>query len=412
MQRVVGLVAVAVALAIACSDDGDVDAGGTGGAENGGTSGSGRGGGQTGGSLQQGGSAQTGGSNVGGADDQAGAGGADGSETLPGDPNPPFAPGTDGFLLLAARTLFYGRARVADDFGSSFYLFEGSVEDELYGTILDPLEGIDDCGVAFPSGEGASGGRPIFLRAESATLIDGDQGLAYESEITGLSMFLDLSAQGVEPRFGETYAFRALGGDLAQPLAIDDLMLPEVLSIETFEALRTLEPRSYDLVWSGSGEEPLFVHIDVRQGEMYAASESHWIDCLLEDDGAFTLPASLFDSMPRDSTAYVRAEREQAFVSEIGGRATLVVGRVTAEHQLAFGEPCDGTDTVTACLEHAAALQALQESCGEELMPVELICPDYLAESCANCPAYFECLTENMSCEDGVVIRRTDGCSC
>jgi hypothetical protein len=145
---------------------------------------------------------------------------------------------------------------------------------------------------------------------------------------------------------------------------------------------------------------------------MYAASESHWIDCLLEDDGAFTLPASLFDSMPRDSTAYVRAEREQAFVSEIGGRATLVVGRVTAEHQLAFGEPCDGTDTVTACLEHAAALQALQESCGEELMPVELICPDYLAESCANCPAYFECLTENMSCEDGVVIRRTDGCSC
>jgi hypothetical protein len=226
-------------------------------------------------------------------------------------------------------------------------------------------------------------------------------------------MFLDLTALGVEPRFAGTYGFLASGGDLAQPIAIDEVFLPEALSIETFEALRTLEPRSYELAWSGSGTEPLFVHIEIRDGEMYAApSESYWIDCLLDDDGAFTLPASLFDSMPLDATARIRVEREQALLSSAGARATLVVGQVAAEHHLAFGAPCDGTETVTACLEHAAALHALEESCGEEPIPVEILCPDYLAESCANCPAYFVCLTENMTCEDGVVIRRADRCSC
>jgi hypothetical protein len=76
------------------------------------------------------------------------------------------------------------------------------------GDIIDPLEGVDDCGIFKNSGGGVRG-KDSYHDVADVQLLDGEVSrplVEIGNGIGGLhSYFLDLGAESVEPRYGERY---------------------------------------------------------------------------------------------------------------------------------------------------------------------------------------------------------------
>jgi hypothetical protein len=324
-----------------------------------------------------------------------------------------YLPEADGFVQLTASTSFVGTVREATEFGSMAQFYTVGSGSAGRGKVIDPLEGLDDCGVS--SGGTGPGLFPLkFLNADTAVLIDGDRELPFKvfrsSSDDYYSYILELTELGVTPRFDADYGFRASGGTFGGAIELEAIHLPAELSIHELETTERVPHGPLHLSWSGRNNSPLSVYMSVRQ-TLGDGPQEYRVDCLLRDDGDFELPASVFDLV---ANGFVIAEftRENRVLAHSVDKAVLAIAQTRATHRFAVGERCERSDVMDACLKYAAHLRARYTECGSVPAPsVETTCPGYLREACAGCSEYFDCMIEQTRCEpNGLTVQA--GCTC
>lgn len=324
----------------------------------------------------------------------------------------PYRPGTSATLNLVRSLDWYGRELTYEGFGAMaqfFQTIEGTSSQAL--DVIDPLEGIDDCGV---SRLGSSGALPSLelLDVDTALLRDGDTERPLEEFDGGFGFYsygVDLGAAGVTPRHGGTYGFAASGGGFGASIQLGGIVLPEALAIPELERQSRVEPGPLDLTWTGRGSAPLRV-------SMYIATTpteftSYTIDCRLTDDGAFSIPREVLEAVP-EGLVVASFTRENRRVQRSGDKSVQTIAAVNVSHRFVLGPACDGTASMAACQSSASAMGAAYEACGLEPPPLATLCPDYISESCNTCPEYFECLAQTTSCDASGFTSASSGCGC
>lgn len=302
--------------------------------------------------------------------------------------------GVSGTVRLYHRRRFTGTTPVEDTFSAWTRFYSRPTELEtLAGEIIDPLEGVDDCGVFRPYGyflDTAPTGplpddAPPLLGAREPSLLDGDA--RYGLSSAGV----DLGAAGARPRFGGSYAFEA-GAGSAGMLRIEGPVLPDALGITTLEQQSRVPRAALRLVWTGQGgSEPLTIRLGISS-RLSSSTEQYLIVCRATDDGEFTIPDAVMSRVP---AGFVMGDffRDDRRLLSSGGFTLLALGSEWVTHHFALGDECQRPEVVAACASFAEAFFA----CGEQAAPAD-VCPDYLAQSCEACPEYYECRRQTVSC--------------
>ncbi len=321
--------------------------------------------------------------------------------------------GTNGHFRISVNSEYYGQKHLGTGFSASAQFYEVEGDLEIFGEILDPLEGIDDCGVARQSNQ-AVFPQVEHFDVEEAALFDDGRVVALAPSLSTTDRFfpysVNLSEQGIEPRFGGSYGVLVSGGAFESPMVVRDIQLPQTLSIPSLEGVSRIERAELRLTWTGRGESPLTVSLSILPTLADSGLDPYRINCSVADDGEFVVPAEVLEAAPE---GFVTASfhRQNSFVAESAQNALLVIASVNVKHRLALGERCDGSDVVEACLRHAEYLREMHQQCSwAEAAPIEVLCPDYLAESCQGCPEYFDCVVENTECAP--LLTRHLGCAC
>ena len=325
----------------------------------------------------------------------------------------PYVKGTNGFVSLSVARSYSGTAASPLSFGAFAQFVDAAGGSVSYGDSIDPLEGVDDCGVFKGSGNGAEG-MLSFHDATDVQLLDGKTARPLvESEASNgnfYSYILELDPESVEPRYGGRYGVHVSGGAFGAAFdSADGLRLPEELSIAELLATAHVEQQDLPLTWTARGAQPLYLRLIVSKN-LDGFFESTELRCLMKDDGAFTIPAAVLQAMPSGiaSATFERAERR---VVKSGAHSLVLEGSFQVSHRFALGPLCDAAAALEACLENAEQISDAYAACQlTPPSPAEL-CPDFLATSCDVCPEYFACAAEQTRCTDEGFFTPF-GCSC
>jgi hypothetical protein len=323
-----------------------------------------------------------------------------------------YRPGTSATLWLEVWHDWYGTALAAQTFGATaqFYTTIEGVSSQAV-EVLDPLDGIDDCGVRRFGSVGTSPSFE-FLSVERAVLLDADTEHVFEEFASGAEFYsydAELTAAGVVPRHGESYGFAASGGSFGVSIELGGIVLPEALALPELERQSRFERGSLELTWAGRGSAPLFVSLAIAADP--SASPDYTIECSVEDDGAFSVPPEVLEAAP-DGIVLATFSRANRRVHSSGGKSVQTIAAVTVYHRFALGPACDGSASMAACQLGASQVRAAYEACGAEPPPIATLCPDYVSESCSFCPAFFECQARATTCGAAGLTLSSSGCSC
>ena len=140
-------------------------------------------------------------------------------------------------------------------------------------------------------------------------------------------------------------------------------------------------------------------------------SNAFQLDCLVADDGAFTLGADLL-APAADGFALLGATRERRDIRQSAGKSIQTIASVHVYHRFWLGAACDGAALMASCQAGAASINAEYAECGVPPQPIEVLCPDYLLESCGACPEYFDCVGAATRCESDGLYNTSSSCSC
>ena len=331
--------------------------------------------------------------------------------TIPNAPTP-YLPGTSAMLDLTVSRENVGTWHGPASFGAFAQFFDIDGEFEQLGEVLDPLDGVDDCGVSvtFPANTAP---HITLLSVASARLRDGETEYTLEEFRSNSDSFysyvLGLTELGVGPRHGGSYGFAASGGTFGASIELNGIVLPEALAVTELEAGSHFERGPLALSWTGRGDAPLrlSLHIEPRYHNQTGAYD---IECLPADDGAFTLPADVMAGAP-DGVARVTFRRERRQARDSGGKSMQTIASVNVGYELWLGPSCDGTAALAACQGYADSVSGAYTACGIEPPALETLCPDYLAQACNTCPEYFTCAAAVTRCDNGLYLD-TAGCGC
>ncbi|HKO89986.1 MAG TPA: hypothetical protein VJU61_02475, partial [Polyangiaceae bacterium] len=261
----------------------------------------------------------------------------------------PYLPGTDGMLQLTSAQEYWGTAPGPVSFGAYAQFFDVEGQSGQYGDVLDPLDGVDDCGVT-RLGSVGSGANIHLLSVDQATLHEEGRDYALEefrsSSDSYYAYLFDLSAAGVVPRPLGSYGFSASGGSFAGSIELDGIVLPDTLSLPGLVSTRRLARGALDLTWTGRGQAPLRLLLQI-QPTLADIFEPYSVECLMADDGAFTIPASVLDAAP-DGTATAYFTRERRRVAESGGKSIQTIASQQVTHRFWLGPACDGSAVMAA----------------------------------------------------------------
>lgn len=319
--------------------------------------------------------------------------------------------GTLGFVELGVSSYAHGARELERGFGGFAQFFELEGGGTAVSEVVDPLSGLDDCGVSrMPGGAIVGGPSPRFFRVTSAELRDGDTHVPFLLTDASNQWFASygLDLQQHEPRYGEPYSVRVEGEKLG---AVElSITLPESLTITSLTGVERVERGALPLAWTGRNDAPLWLSLSIDE-KLADVRYPYRIDCLLRDDGAFTIPAEVLAQAP---SGFVTAtfSRERAELGGPEGARLLARGKVAATHQFVLGEACPRADVLAACERHAAYVRELAARCGAP-PPAEstTFCPAYLAEACGGCSAYYDCASARLECGDGSLVWHS-GCAC
>jgi hypothetical protein len=323
-----------------------------------------------------------------------------------------YVEGTDGFVQLLSSRRFVGAAPSYSGFGATaqFAVIKGSGGD--FGEAIDPLEGVDDCGIWQDSGAGIAANID-FYDADEVSLIDATTvrplSLSPASHDDFYQYIAELSEQGIAPRFGESYGVRVAGGSFGAAFETSTLRLPDELVLNELGQTAHVEQKDLRLTWAGTGAQPLYLSMMVSKNPT-ALNDAYRIDCLIKDDGEFVVPGHVLAAIP-SGIAHAIFTREDRHIERSGAHSLLLVGQVEVTHEFALGPQCTRPDSMTACDASAEIVRAAYEKCGLQPPSLGELCPDYVATSCELCPEYFDCIARSTTCS-GAGFTLPNGCSC
>lgn len=323
-----------------------------------------------------------------------------------------YVEGTDGFVQLVVSSQFVGTAASDSAFGAmaQFAVIKGSSGD--FGEVIDPLEGIDDCGVSKDSGAGVAANVDFYDAAE-VSLIDAmavrPLSLSPASNNDFYQYVAELSEQGVAPRFGQSYGLKIAGGSFGAAFETSTLRLPDELVLNELGQTAHVEQKDLRLTWAGAGAQPLYLRMLVSKSPT-DLNDAYRIDCRIKDDGEFVVPGSVLALAP---SGFARATftREDRHIEQSGDHSLLLFGQVEATHEFALGPRCAQPDSMMACEVSAEIVRAAYQECALQPPSLEELCPDYVTTSCELCPEYFDCVARSTTCSDaGFTL--PSGCRC
>jgi hypothetical protein len=323
-----------------------------------------------------------------------------------------YVEGTDGFVQLGSSRRFVGTRPSYSGFGAmaQFAIIKGMGGD--FGDVIDPLEGIDDCGVSRDSGAGVAASVDFYDAAE-VSLIDAETvrplSLSSASHDDFYQYIAELSEQGIAPRFGQSYGVKVAGGSFGAAFETSTLRLPDELVLNELGQTAHFEQKDLRLTWTGTGAQPLYLSILVSKSPS-DLNDAYRIDCLIKDDGEFVLPESVLAAAP---SGFARATftREDRHIEQSDAHSLLLFGQVEVTHEFALGPLCAQPDSMTACEVSAETVRAAYQRCALQPPSLAELCPDYVATSCELCPEYFDCVARSTTCSDaGFTL--PSGCSC
>jgi len=322
-----------------------------------------------------------------------------------------YVEGTDGFVQLVSSRRFVG-APSDSGFGAmaQFAIIKGG--GGVSGDVIDPLEGVDDCGVSKDSGAGVAASIDFYDAAE-VSLIDATTvrplSLSSASHDDFYQYIAELSEQGIAPRFGQSYGVKVAGGSFGAAFETNELRLPEDLEFNELGQTAHVEQKELRLTWSGTGTQPLYLSMLVSKSPI-DRSEAYRIECLMDDDGEFVIPESVLAAAP-SGFAHATFTREDRHIERSGAHSLLILGQVEITHEFALGPQCARPDSMMACEASAETVRAAYRQCGLEPPSLAVLCPEYVATSCELCPQYFDCVARSTTCtEAGFSL--PSGCSC
>ncbi len=315
----------------------------------------------------------------------------------------PYVAGTDGMVELTFATRFAGTFESPGGFGAmAQFAIIGAGGNVDYGQIIDPLEGLDDCGVFQGSGTGAAANLDLYDAAD-VRLLEGATTHAFELSPASHDDFyqyiLELDRQNIPPRFDGHYGVHVAGGTFGAAFdSADGLRLPQELAIHALRASSHFEQQDLELTWSGTNDEPLFIQLFVNE-TLAGVFSNYELQCLVRDDGRFRIPGDLLAAMP-PGFASVNFSRDSRKIVRSGAHSLLLLGSVQVTHQFALGPRCYKPEVVEACQAAAEVVSAQYEACNLVPPPLEEQCPDFLASACNTCPEYFDCIAQQTQCTD------------
>ncbi|HXK16928.1 MAG TPA: hypothetical protein VNG33_03970, partial [Polyangiaceae bacterium] len=233
-----------------------------------------------------------------------------------------YVEGTDGFVQLISSSQFVGTAPSYSGFGAmaQFAIIKG--QSGMFGDVIDPLDGVDDCGVSKDAGVGAAANID-FYDAADVELLDGKTvrplTLSQASHDDFYQYIAELSDQGVAPRFGQSYGVKVAGGTFGAAFQSSTLRLPEDLVLNELQQSAHFEQKDLRLTWTGQGAQPLYVSMLVSKSPT-DLNNAYQIECLIKDDGEFVIPESVLAAAPSGfvSATFTREDRR---IEQSGGHA-------------------------------------------------------------------------------------------
>ncbi|MDC0668049.1 hypothetical protein [Nannocystis radixulma] len=332
-------------------------------------------------------------------------------EEIPSDPGP-YLPGIDGFLIVEELRSFAGSTMIDGGAGARAQFFTAAgAQGFMTGLVLDPFEGVEDCGVFVFDTDGVGGGDDItFLGADEVHVEVAGAMLTMEHGSDPFYHWLGFDPQD-DPAPGSRFAFEVRGGLVGDADLPGPVMPPELLfTAPDFGA--PIGRGDLTLQWTGTGTEPLDLRLDIRDSPQGSRQWTE-IRCRMTDDGSFTIPAAVLAAVPVDGFASIYVQRHIDEEQTDNGSTYLARGTSALDIHAGFGDACDSPpDNMTACAAAAEQINAVREACGLLPDPLANQCPTFLADLCVDCTGYYACVAAGWSCEPDGLHTDTGSCQC
>ncbi len=184
--------------------------------------------------------------------------------------------------------------------------------------VVDPQEGMDDCGLYRSDASGGGDAEYYDLGAVNVSSPEWEIQMLPSHSGGTISYYLDLSAEGFDPDFGRAYSFEAEGGDLAGFSAANVVTLPMEMAVSSPDLgyLEELPSGAVAFSWEEEGAESVSITLFAYDA---GSGDTLFIDCRAEDDGSFTVPASLRNALPGGVSVSVGVGRSDLAYVPLGG---------------------------------------------------------------------------------------------
>lgn len=252
-----------------------------------------------------------------------------------------YQPCLDASFQVDRRVLDYtlGHEDASEAF-ATFFTVTTVDEEFITGEWLDPMDGIDDCGVLMQGHDGLfREGDLVWLDPGGVALTTATASTALDRQEGGtvLNWQSDLTAAGSPAAYGDSFGLSVLGssgsGDWA---GFDGIELPDLVTLPAELNLAgpyafgngvVMERADLPLTWSGSSANPVSIEIWGIAGG--GSGNEYMVTCSVTDDGAFTIPAAVLEELPAIHGVTLTVSRtDETWVGTREGRSVRSVGRV------------------------------------------------------------------------------------
>ncbi|GDX82566.1 hypothetical protein LBMAG42_43770 [Deltaproteobacteria bacterium] len=234
----------------------------------------------------------------------------------------PYVLGIDAAFTVSG-TDVHNSAEESVSYGISAQFFEVVTEQTTWqeGTILDPFDGLEDCGLWVGTGNGwESVGAVDWFTAGTVTSIVGREAfdLAWSDggDVEHYQAY-PYDSDGATPVYGGSYSLRTTGDEApAMEVAVAGT-LPEAVAL-TAPGLVSGGTVSADqlatFTWESSSEESMFIEIIFTRSD--EDTQGIELSCEVVDDGSFTLPDSVLSQLRSGWSGRVELTRKTVAVVE------------------------------------------------------------------------------------------------
>jgi hypothetical protein len=252
----------------------------------------------------------------------------------------PYQPCLDGYFALGVRILDYSDGRFeGSEALATFFTVDSVVQEWQTGEVLDPLEGLDDCGLSQYGQDGIGTSAELtWLDPGAVDLVDGAGASPMLRAPGGFALNYTTDPYDYAAVVsGDTYGLSVAGSagpeswDGFAAVELPDLVtVPDRLEVTSPAPLGpgvALARADTELQWTGTSDGPVTILLQTLGDAPW-----YYLTCSVADDGSFTLPGALLSQLPAGAGALIRVTRaNETWVGTANGRSFHSLAQSTYE---------------------------------------------------------------------------------